>query len=342
MVEATFSNGAAQTQPDAPVSANGSNGATTPPQTSPGGTPFLSRVASIPLVNEAGKTAYNVIQSNAYTSAAYNKAEEIANNVYSRVAPPVQNHLGGPISTADGYANRSLDFVEKRVPIAFQSSSDIISQARGSVDKQLGPVTEQFSTQLTQAQSSLHTVQEKLAGVVAGIPRSPKDVQTTVHDVTSSLLQEVEKIQQTITSSAKGLPANVQSAVSPLFDQLSHAVNDIRTELNRSDVPLTTRAANVLNYSRTNTEKALREALDRVSALLRQNKSDAEKTVDQAGDKVTDVANTASKKADEATNGASKKVDEATSTASKKADKAANTASKKVDKAQSEVKKATS
>lgn len=53
-------------------------------------------------------------QSNAYTSAAYNKAEEIATNVYSRVAPPVQNHLGGPISTADGYANRSLDFVEKR------------------------------------------------------------------------------------------------------------------------------------------------------------------------------------------------------------------------------------
>lgn len=211
------------------------------------------------------------------------------------------------------------------------------------------------------------TVQEKLAGVVAGIPRSPKDVQTTVHDVTTSLLQEVEKIQQTVSSSAKGLvrcqdsfhslpeaetpaqPANVQSAVSPLFDQLSHAVNDIvrshrrfrlraeltklaqRAELNRSDVPLTTRAANILNYSRTNTEKALREALDRVSALLRNNKSEAEKTVDQASDK-----------ASEAVNDVSKKTDQTAGDVSKKANQATNKASKKADKAQSGAKKATS
>lgn len=57
----------------------------------------------------------------------------------------------------------TAELLPRRFPIAFEPSNDIIGKARKPADDaaaaakaRLGPYTEQFSTQLTQAQTNLH------------------------------------------------------------------------------------------------------------------------------------------------------------------------------------------
>ena len=95
---------------------------------------LLTRVASIPLVNDSLSAVHASLISNPLTRSPYNTAQAISSTAL-RYSEPITSKLAPIIVRADGYANKGLDVVESRYPYPFTvQSQDIINALKERSD----------------------------------------------------------------------------------------------------------------------------------------------------------------------------------------------------------------
>lgn len=242
----------------------------------------VQRVAAIPVVADTLDAVHSALHSNAYLTAVYDKAEGAAVYLYEQ-SKPIQQKLAGPIGQVDAVANKGLDFIQSRAPFVFEiKTEDIISRARQPADQayaygktykeaasaRLGPIVEQFHSQLTRSQQTLSSLQDKLHSGLQNVRKDPKAVPDQVKHLAEQLVGELGKLSQLVTDKGKELPHQAQQALTPLSEKLQKAYADIKDEMSKADVPLTQRATNVLQYSRDQASPIVHDAIVTVKKVL--------------------------------------------------------------------------
>ncbi|KAJ7091529.1 hypothetical protein B0H15DRAFT_778532 [Mycena belliarum] len=110
---------------------------------------IITRVASIPILAYAIQQVSSTLASNRYTSTPYSTAKGLSASAY-KYSEPLQVRLAPLIDAADGYANKTVDFVQSRYPYPFeaqpeevasyvrerrQSAVDYVEQSRQTANK---------------------------------------------------------------------------------------------------------------------------------------------------------------------------------------------------------------
>jgi len=242
----------------------------------------VRRVASIPVVADTLEAVQSTIQSNPYLSAVYEKAGGAAFYLYEQTKP-LQQKLSGPIHQVDAVANKGLDFVQSKAPFVFEiKTEELISRARQPADQafaygktykdaasaRLGPMVEQFHSQLTRSQQTLSSLQEKLQSGLQNVRKDPKAVPDQIKHLSEQLVGELGKLSQFLAEKRQDLPQQAQQALTPLVEKLQKAYSDIKEELVNADVPLTQRATNVLQYSKDQASPIVHEAVQTVKKVI--------------------------------------------------------------------------
>lgn len=93
------------------------------------------QVHDYPVVKQTLETAYNLVQSNSVASYVYETATNLAAKVLASTEP-LQQRL--PLEKVDGYANQTLDFVEKKFPVVKEDTNVILQKVRGPADSAVG------------------------------------------------------------------------------------------------------------------------------------------------------------------------------------------------------------
>ena len=83
----------------------------------------LTRVASIPLINDSLNTIHTTLTNNSYTRTPYSAAQALGSRAY-RVSEPIQIRLAPVLERADDFANKAVDAVESRYPYPFKTTTE--------------------------------------------------------------------------------------------------------------------------------------------------------------------------------------------------------------------------
>jgi hypothetical protein len=220
----------------------------------------LQRVTEYPVVKSSLQTAYNLAQSNSYSSRALSTASDLSNSLLNRLAPVL------PIQTADKYGNLTLDYVEKTFPVVKEETDVLVQRVRAPAEQSIAiaksysdelqlrftPVTdqinfvgEQINSRIAQTQSTLLLLQDRIVATVQVLPRD----KASAAEAINSLYKEVEGLTSYVGTTIKDLPAHAQTASKPYLDGLAEGVSYLREELGK-DIPLSTKAQNVASYAR--------------------------------------------------------------------------------------------
>lgn len=96
---------------------------------------IVSRVASIPLIEDALNTIHSTLANNAYTRQPYTTAQGLSKAALG-YTEPIQKRLAPLIVRADSLANQGLDAVQSRYPYPFQAhAGDVVNDLRGKSDQ---------------------------------------------------------------------------------------------------------------------------------------------------------------------------------------------------------------
>ncbi|GAA6064407.1 hypothetical protein JCM10212_001231 [Sporobolomyces blumeae] len=251
----------------------------------------LQRAYHYPVVKDTLSTAHGFVQANPYTSALYDRAFSLSAAIVARLEP-LQKRL--PLERVDGYANKGLDYVEKRFPQVKMETGEWVEKARESgdhayetalsyrkgIEQRLGPVTDQFYATLAQSGDKLSSLQERLASMVAKLPHDQASIKKTLSDMSAEL--------DSLVKSVPSLPQTAQAHAQPYIAGLSDAASYVSKELSRHDVPLSTRAQNVLKYS----QDKLNPVLESVKGYVSRGKKEAVDKQQEVVDKVDDATTT--------------------------------------------------
>ncbi|KAI7964782.1 hypothetical protein MJO29_002880 [Puccinia striiformis f. sp. tritici] len=243
---------------------------------------FVHRVVNIPVIADTLGAVYSTLQANPYSAAFYGKAEGAVLYMYEQ-SKPLQVKLAGPIEQVDAVANKGLDFVQSKAPIIFEvRTEDLISRAREPASQvlaygktygeaataKLGPMVEQFHSQLTRSQRTLGQLQEKLQAGLQNVRNDPKVLPDQLKHVSEQLIGEIERLSNFVIEKRKDLPQNAQQAINPLVEKLQKGYGDIKEEMTKADVPLVQRATNVLHYSKDQASPVVHEAIQAFKKII--------------------------------------------------------------------------
>jgi DNA repair ATPase RecN len=246
----------------------------------------LHRAYEYPLVKDTLSYTHSVLESYPLTSNLYHRVASLTQFILSRLEP-LQKRFEQPLATADGYANATLDYIEKKVPQVKMETGELIGRAKQPADQayqvaqeykngiqqRVSPITDQFAQRLEQGSKTLTGLQDRLKSLVPAVGDIPHDspsLQKTLHSISTELDQ--------LSKTAKSLPANAQAAAKPIVDGVFQAAQDVQKELQRDDIPLGAKAANVLAYSQ-----------DRISPILVQVVDYVKGKKGEAEDKATEM-----------------------------------------------------
>jgi len=79
--------------------------------------------------------AYSIVHSYSYTGSAYDKAEQLATSILTKLQP-LQNRL--PLAKVDSYANAGLDYVEKKFPAVKEETNALVGKVKKPADDAVG------------------------------------------------------------------------------------------------------------------------------------------------------------------------------------------------------------
>ncbi|GAA5855198.1 hypothetical protein JCM8547_008980 [Rhodosporidiobolus lusitaniae] len=278
----------------------------------------IARASHYPIVKDTLTYADTFLTTHALTSALYHRVAALSASILKQLEP-LQKRFQQPLSLADGYANRALDFVEEKVPQIKMETGELVGRARQPADQayevaqgykngiqqRISPVTDQIYQRIEQGQKTLNGIQERLATAVKnGSSRFPlsslflspfstirccdpdlilpgKD--NVPHDLASTkeLLHAFQSELDTLAKALGSLPANAQKNAKPIVDGFKEAANDVRSELTRQDIPLGAKAANVVAYS----QDRIAPIFEQVKAYVAGKKSEAQDKAGEVKDK---------------------------------------------------------
>ncbi|KAL5480784.1 hypothetical protein ACEPAI_9724 [Sanghuangporus weigelae] len=190
---------ATESQSASPPTTTTTTTTTGPPQLT-----VLTRVASIPLINDSLTSLHSTLLNNSLTKTPYSTAQALSSYAIS-VTEPIQVRLAPVIRGADGLANKAVDVVESRYPYPFHAPTEEIygtikahsehaygfanktiddkvrAPAYGivhGIDQRFAPVVDRFAYVV----NSIHSKQSSAAAEAPGqdsasgsVPGTPKD-----------------------------------------------------------------------------------------------------------------------------------------------------------------------
>ncbi|BGP15696.1 hypothetical protein JCM10213_006134 [Rhodosporidiobolus nylandii] len=251
----------------------------------------LSRAYSYPVVKDTLTYTHTYLESHSLTSSLYHRVAALSASILARLEP-LQKRFEPQLEVADGYANKTLDFIEKKVPQVKMETSELVGRARQPADQafevaqgykhgiqqRVSPFTEPILNRLQQGQETLTHLQERLAATVKNGKHSIPTDQESLQATLSSLQNELDGL----VKATKAIPANAQATAKPIVDGLRQAAVDVRSEMSRKDIPLGAKASNVLQYS----QERLNPVLAQVKDYLGVAQEKAEATAGEAKDRV--------------------------------------------------------
>ncbi|GAA5901717.1 hypothetical protein JCM6882_006049 [Rhodosporidiobolus microsporus] len=233
----------------------------------------LHRAYGYPVVKDTLNYTHTYLESHSLTAGLYARVARLTASILKQLEP-LQKRFEHPLGVADGYANATLDFIEKKVPQVKMETGELIGRAKQPADQayqvaqeyknglqqRISPVTDQLAQRLEQGSKSLTALQERLGEIVKnGRENIPHD-QASLNKTLASIQQELDSL----VKATKSLPANAQATAKPIVDGVFDAATDVRKELGRKDIPLGAKAANVLAYSQDRIAPVLSQVVDYV------------------------------------------------------------------------------
>ncbi|PIA16940.1 hypothetical protein COEREDRAFT_86692 [Coemansia reversa NRRL 1564] len=89
---------------------------------------FFTRLYELPLVNDAVSSICRIAESNRYTSAIISYAEKVGS--LAEKSRPLFRPVERPIVALDGYATRSLEFIESKYPIVAKPTDEVLESVQ--------------------------------------------------------------------------------------------------------------------------------------------------------------------------------------------------------------------
>ncbi|GAA5968953.1 hypothetical protein JCM11641_000789 [Rhodosporidiobolus odoratus] len=240
----------------------------------------LTRAYNYPVVHDTLLYADSYLTSHSLTSPLYQRVYALTQSILSRLEP-LQKRFQGPLASADGYANATLDFIEKRVPQVKLETKELVGRARGPADQAYeravgvkDGIQQQVNQRLQQGLDTLAHAQGRLASAV----KNGKDAVPTDQASLNATLENLQNELDGLVKATKAIPANAQATAKPVIDGFIEAATDVRKELARSDINLTAKANNVLSYS----QDRLQPVLEKAKAYLSGAKQKTKEQVNEA------------------------------------------------------------
>ncbi|GAA5834730.1 hypothetical protein JCM11251_003646 [Rhodosporidiobolus azoricus] len=248
----------------------------------------LDRAYEYPVIKDTLNYTHSVLESYPLTANLYHRVADLSQKILAQLEP-LQKRFEKPLVTVDGYANATLDFIEKNVPQVKMETGELIGKAKQPADQayqvaqeyknglqqRVSPLTDQIAQRLEQGSKTLTGLQERLQNLVKNVPHD----QASLNKTLSAFQQELDHLSKT----TKSLPANAQTAITTVSDGLREAATDVRKELGRKDIPLGGKAANVLAYS----QDRISPILGQVVEYVKGKKSEVEDKADEVSKKAS-------------------------------------------------------
>ncbi|KAJ2616785.1 Perilipin-2 [Coemansia sp. RSA 1365] len=89
---------------------------------------FFTRLYELPLVNDAVSSICRIAESNRYTGAIISYAEKVGS--LAEKSRPLLRPVERPIVALDGYATRSLEFIESKYPIVAKPTDEVLESVQ--------------------------------------------------------------------------------------------------------------------------------------------------------------------------------------------------------------------
>ncbi|KAH8922745.1 hypothetical protein BT69DRAFT_1350632 [Atractiella rhizophila] len=239
---------------------------------------IIQRVSDIPLIHSSIIQTHSLLNSYPLSKKVYDTTCIYSQAAYER-SLPVQKRLHGQIKAVDEYLNSGLDYVQRKYPYPFETpTEEVIARARQPADNAVHYTQARLNATL----ETIKPLQERLEALLAGPSNAAHQAGERILGISNALVGEVESVLQYAKEQGSALPSHVQTALSPLLSRLSAGYTDIKTELGKADVPLSTRAGNVLNYTRTQAGPVLQEAVEGLKELVRKGEKKGEEVKEKA------------------------------------------------------------
>ncbi|KAJ2082922.1 Perilipin-2 [Coemansia sp. RSA 988] len=120
---------------------------------------FFTRLYELPLVNDAVSSIYRIAESNRYTGAIISYAEKVGG--LAEKSRPLLRPVERPIVALDGFATRSLEFIESKYPIVARPTDEVLESVQAQA-KDVGDrypvVARTFAVAKSTANSTLDRV----------------------------------------------------------------------------------------------------------------------------------------------------------------------------------------
>jgi len=249
----------------------------------------LTRVVSIPLVNDSLSAVHASLISNPLTRSPYNTAQALSSTAL-RYSEPFASKLAPIIVRADGFANKGLDVVESRYPYPFTvQSEDILKalkDARGAanktidervrtpaysaaqgIDQRFAPVVDYLVSRLGTQEGASQTESKYQYQRAYALSRDLKDQILDYSNAQLHQLQSSSVLVQRATETAKGIQNLASSGVVAAQAKVSTLSDTMVTELQKVQAATAALPANLQASFKPVQEKISGTILDLSSVL---------------------------------------------------------------------------
>ncbi|KAF8923460.1 hypothetical protein EDD21DRAFT_393599 [Dissophora ornata] len=221
---------------------------------------FLTRVSSIPLIQDSVSTLHSYAKDNKYGRYALDtagSAVETVNKYTEDYQTRLQPHLQPHIAKVDQLASKSLDILEGTFPIVTKPTSEIVKE----VKKPYVFVEESSKNAYTQIQSTIDT---RVTAPVKSVASTVVSTAAQTRDqITSTAVQTRDQITTVATSTATNIASKVNTHATPLVNGLETIVNrvlpaDASVEDEQTAAGQTNQATRVVDIGRSVTRRVTR------------------------------------------------------------------------------------
>ncbi|KAJ2567871.1 hypothetical protein GGH12_000002 [Coemansia sp. RSA 1822] len=161
------------------------------------GLTFFTRLYEIPVVNDAVTSVYRIAESNRYTGAIITYAEKVGG--LAEKTRPLLKPVEGSIVALDGYATRSLEFIEARYPVVTKPTNEVLesvqTQAK-AVEERYPVIARTFAVAKNTANTALDRVDYLVDYILPPGMEPEADDNQPASDEPSEDKSQAEKAQQ--------------------------------------------------------------------------------------------------------------------------------------------------
>ncbi|KAF9336195.1 hypothetical protein BGZ91_010128 [Linnemannia elongata] len=214
---------------------------------------FLTRVGSIPLIQDSVSSLHSFAKDNKYGRYALDTAGSAVETV-NKYTEPYQTRLQPHISKVDQLATKSLDIFENTFPIVTKPTAEIVTQ----VKKPIVYVEESSKNAYTQIQSTIDT------RVTAPVKSVTNSISSTASSTVNSITSTAASTRDTITTKAASTRDQVAAVAISTRDTITNRAASTRDQITTAATSTATTIATTVNTHATPLVNGLETIVDRV------------------------------------------------------------------------------